>query len=84
MLAIGACAVVLLTARSSPGAASAENCRAFHRECTEAKAAGYRDVGICHVERLVCPGDRDAGVPQRPDGRDDDGNGPGGSVGERR
>ena len=36
-------------------AASDEDCRKFHAECREAKAAGFRDVGICNVERLECP-----------------------------
>jgi len=35
-------------------AASDEDCRTFHAECEEAKAAGFRDVGICNVERLEC------------------------------
>jgi hypothetical protein len=35
-------------------AASDEECRKFHTECEEARAAGFRDVGICNVERLEC------------------------------
>ena len=66
LLAVGACAAVFLMGKSRPAAAaSAEDCRAFHQECTEARAAGYRDVGICNVERLECPAGPDAGVPKR-------------------
>src|ERR687888_2796116 len=85
LLAVGACAAVLLMGESRPAAAaSAEECRAFHQECTEARAAGYRDVGICNVERLECPADRDVSVPRRSrEGRDDDGHDPERAVGER-
>ena len=77
LLAVGACTAVLVVgARRPVAAASAEDCREFHRECTEARAAGYHDVGICNVERLECPADRDAGVPKRsheaPDDNRDD------------
>jgi len=63
LLAVGACAAVLLAVGKHPAAAaSAEDCEVFHRECTEARAAGYHDVGICKVERLECRADRDAAV----------------------
>jgi len=52
-----AAAGVLVVACSSARAGSPELCGQFHRECTEARAAGYEDVGICHVERLECPAD---------------------------
>ena len=72
LLAVGACAAFLM-GESHPAAASAEDCRTFHQECTEARAAGYRDVGICNVERLECPAGRDVSVPRRShEGRDDD------------
>lgn len=60
---IGA-AVLLLGMRRPAAAASVEDCREFHQQCTEARAAGYHDVGICNVERLECSADRDAGVPK--------------------
>src|SRR5262249_2539785 len=61
-----ACAAVLLMGERGPAAgASPEDCRKFHQECTEATAAGYRDVGICNVERLECVADAGAGVPER-------------------
>ncbi len=83
LLAVGACAAFLM-GESHPAAASAEDCRTFHQECTEARAAGYRDVGICNVERLECPADRDVGVPKRShEVRDDDGHDPERAVGER-
>ena len=61
-----AAAAVVTVACSSAHAASPELCDQFHRECTEARAAGYRDVGICHVEQLECPADvnDDARVPK--------------------
>jgi hypothetical protein len=85
LLAVCAGAAVLLVgARGPAAAATAEDCRKFHQECTEARAAGYRDVGICNVERLECPADRDAGVPKRPHtARDDEGDDPESSMGER-
>ena len=85
LLAVGACAAALLMSERRPAtAASAEDCREFHEECTEARAAGYSDVGICHVERLECPPDRDAGVPKRShETRNDDGDDPERSIGER-
>jgi hypothetical protein len=52
--------------------ASEEDCRKFHQECSEAKAQGYRDVGICNVERLECrtdsTSDAEAGVGRTPRG----------------
>ena len=66
LLAVGACAAVLLWGERRPAAAaSREDCRQFHQECTEARAAGYREVGICNVERLECPVGPDEGVPKR-------------------
>ena len=83
--AVGACAAVLLMGESRPAAAaSAEDCREFHQECTEARAAGYNDVGICHVERLECPADRNSDVPKRShEARDDDGDDAERSTGKR-
>ena len=40
-------------------------CPQFHAECVEAKEQGYRDVGICNVERLECRADDDARAPKR-------------------
>jgi len=45
----------ILAPSVATGATEAE-CRTFHRECAEARAAGYGDVGICNVERLECAG----------------------------
>ena len=84
LLAVGAAAAVFLMGESRPAAASPEDCRVFHQECTEARAAGYRDAGICNVERLECPADRDASVPKRSrEGRDGDGRDPERAVRER-
>jgi len=85
LLAVSACAAVLLIGEIRPAAAaSAEDCREFHQESTEARAAGYSDVGICHVERLECPADRSADVRKRPhEARDGDGDDPERSTGER-
>ena len=51
---------------------SEEDCGQFHVECSEARAQGYRDAGICNVERLECttgPTDEpEAGVGRRPRG----------------
>jgi hypothetical protein len=58
-----AAAGVLVVACSSARAGSPELCDEFHRECTEAREAGYQDVGICHVERLECPADADGDSP---------------------
>jgi hypothetical protein len=40
--------------RSSADEIADRYCPQFHAECVEAKAQGYRDVGICNVERLEC------------------------------
>ncbi len=70
--------------RGPATAASKELCRQFHHECTEAHAAGYEDVGICHVERLECPNDEDARAPDRShETRDEDQRDPEASFGER-
>ena len=84
LLIVGA--AMLLTGKSRPAAgASATDCRTFHQECMDAKAAGYRDVGICHVEQLECRADGDDVSIPRPsyeapvqEGRD-----PERAVGER-
>ncbi len=54
-----AAAGLLVVACSPARAGSPELCDQFHRECKEAHAAGYEDVGICRVERLECPTDAD-------------------------
>jgi len=54
-----AAATVLVVACSSARAGSPQLCGQFRRECTEARAAGYEDVGICHVEQLECRADAD-------------------------
>jgi hypothetical protein len=65
LVAVASCTAVFLVAACCPaGAASPEDCREFHQECTDARAAGYRDVGICNVERLECPTDDDLRVPK--------------------
>jgi len=59
-----ACAAALVLGYGSRAAAgSADDCRAFHRECTDAKAAGFGYAGICHVEQLECRADGDVRVP---------------------
>jgi hypothetical protein len=85
LLAIGACAAVFLVGETRLAAAgSAEDCRTFHQECTEARAAGYRDIGICNVEQLECSVDRDVSVPKRShEGPDGDRHDPERAVGER-
>ena len=65
LAAVAACAAVVMGARCPAAAASPEDCRQFHQECTEARAAGYRDVGICNVERLECLPDPDASARKR-------------------
>jgi hypothetical protein len=67
------CAVVLLLGTLPVRAASPEDCREFHDECTEARAAGYRDVGICNVERLECRVDDDGRVARPSHEPQDDG-----------
>ena len=54
---IVAAPVLVMGARSPATAPSTELCAQFDRECSEARAAGYRNVGICNVERLECPTD---------------------------
>jgi len=83
MLGAAACAVVLAIGEISLAeAANEEDCRKFHQECSDARAQGYRDVGICNVERLECTTDptgepeagagrRLPGMGARPDARDD-------------
>jgi hypothetical protein len=71
MLGAVAWAAVLAAGETSLAAGSSEeDCRQFHQQCSEARAQGYRDAGICNVERLECttdPTDRpDAGVGRRP------------------
>ena len=78
-----ACAAVLAAGETSLAeGANAEDCRKFHQECSGARALGYRDAGICNVERLECTTDptdeHEAGVGRRPwdmdarpDARDD-------------
>src|SRR5256712_13669385 len=64
LLAVGASAAVLLMGESRPAAAAgAEDCRENHQACTEARAAGYNAVGICHDEGPEGPADRHADVP---------------------
>jgi len=84
LVVIAAAAVFVMSARAPATAASPELCRQFHRECTEARAAGYRDVGICHIERLECPTDEDARVPNAShETRGEDRHDPEASWGER-
>ena len=87
LLVASACAAVLLTGpRDSAVAGSVADCSAFHQECADAKAAGYSDPGICHVERLECPADAVDGVrvPKTPrEARDEDRVDPERSYGER-
>ena len=85
---IVACAAVFaVTHPSLARAASDEDCRKFHRECEEARALGYRDAGICHVERLECPSEParepDAGVRKRTRPAPDARRGQGGGDAER-
>src|SRR6266404_182527 len=73
MLGVVACAAVLAAGETSLAeGANAEDCRKFHQECSEARALGYRDAGICNVERLECTTDPtdepEAGVGRRPRG----------------
>ena len=83
-LVVIAAAVFVMVARSLATAASPELCRQLDRECTEARAAGYRDVGICHVERLECPTNADARVLKPSyETREEDHRNPKASVGER-
>ena len=75
MLGAATCAAVLAIGEISLAeAANEEDCRKFHQECSDASAQGYRDVGICNVERLECTSNRtdepEAGVRRRPGGMD--------------
>ena len=65
LLGAVACSMVL-AAGSRPLAAGAnvEDCGKFHVACTQARAQGHRDAGICNVDRLACgatPGNELAG-----------------------
>ena len=65
LLGAVACSMVL-AAGSRPLAAGAnvEECGKFHVACTQARAQGHRDAGICNVERLACgatPGNEPGG-----------------------
>ena len=65
LLGAVACCMVL-TAGSQPLAAggNVEDCAKFHVACTQARAQGHRDAGICNVERLACgatPGNEPGG-----------------------
>jgi hypothetical protein len=77
VLIAGACAALFVGSPQKRAAAgSVDDCRAFHRECTDATDAGYSDPGICHVEMLECPGDPEPVPPRaspkaRIDGSDD-------------
>ena len=83
MLGVVACAAVLAAGEDSfARGANEEICRQFHQECSEARAQGARDAGICNVERLECTtdptdqpeagvGKRPRGMGARPDARDD-------------
>jgi len=75
-------AFLVVLAPSAAAAASDEDCRKFHQECEDARAAGFHDVGICNVERLECgeraSPDAESGVgkttrppPTTPAGRSD-------------
>ena len=78
-----ACAAVLAAGEGSfAKGANEEIYRQFHQECSEARAQGARDAGICNVERLECTTDttdepkaglgrRPRGMDARPDARDD-------------
>ena len=75
MLGAAACAAVLAAGETSLAeGANEDDCRKFHQECSEARAQGYRDVGICNVERLECTTDPtdepEAGVGGRPGAMD--------------
>ena len=76
MLGVVACAAVLAAGEEGSFAkgANEEICRQFHQECSEARAQGARDAGICNVERLECTNDPtdqpEAGVGKRPQGMD--------------
>jgi hypothetical protein len=54
-LLLGCASLVAVGILDVARAATADDCRQFHRECVDAQAAGERDAGICKVERLECP-----------------------------
>jgi len=55
LLGAVACSTVLAAGSRPPAAgANGEDCGKFHVACTEARAQGHRDAGICNVERLAC------------------------------
>jgi len=62
LLGIACVGVLAVGEPSIAEGASDEDCRKFHQECVDARAQGYRDAGICHVERLECEGGRPAGA----------------------
>lgn len=71
LVLISGIALLLVGEASLAAGMSEEDCQKFHRECTEAKAQGYRDVGICNVERLECgtpTDDAESGVGRTPRG----------------
>lgn len=79
-----AAAVFVIAARWPATAASPGQCRQFHEECADARAAGYGDAGICHVERLECATDQDTRGRRPPhETRDDQRQDPERSSGER-
>ena len=72
--AVAYAAVLAAGDTSLAAGANEEECRSFHQECSDARALGYRDAGICNVERLECtsasPDDPEAGVGKRRPGMD--------------
>ena len=84
LAACGCAAGLLLSSSRLAAAASAEDCRMFERECTEAKAAGYSEVGICNVERLECPPEGETRAPRRSQDPGDDGDDRERSNGDQR
>jgi len=84
LVVIAAAALLGMGTRSPATATSPEFCPEFHRECTEAQAVGYQDVGICHVEQLECPPDEDAHHPKpKNQTHEENDRDPDASVGER-
>ena len=83
MLGALACAAVLAAGEASlADGANEEDCRKFRQDCSDARAQGARDAGMCNVERLECTTDpadepeagvgrRPRGMGARPDARDD-------------
>jgi len=73
MLGALACAAVLAAGEASlADGANEEDCRKFRQDCSDARAQGARDAGICNVERLECTTDPtdepEAGVGRPPRG----------------